>query len=841
MNTFTRFLPTLLCLGLSAAYAEYQEGGDGNVTFEAEAYHAITVSDVLSGGAITHDWVGACPSGIPGSLDNFTGDAVMFASPEDDATKYQSAFILPGSPALDSVAPRMDYRVDFTTTGTYYIWVRMWTSSGESNSIHMGVDGAELASAARILTNQTNGQYVWVGQRVTAADQFVRATLDIGTAGAHTINVWLRESGVYIDAIHLTTDANFDPNVDPEPVADANVGAPQLMTLNPAFDPDGGPVDPADTAALSSCTPGATLYFTTDGVTDPTENPGDLYSAPFSIPADDTEVRALAVAGGFADSAIVAREFDSDQFPTLDTPIGPQSATQGVLFDPPPADGGLDISTNFSDPDGDPLTFSMTGLPVGTGMTISGAGFISGTPTNDDALASPISVTVTATDPETATASDTFVLTVTNANDAPTISGTPATSVAKNVAYSFTPTAADIDGDTLLFTVANNPGWLSIDPNTGVLSGTPGNGDVGTTTGIVITVDDQQSEPNSTASLPAFDLTVTNQAPTFTSTAVTAAVEGFAYTYNITTSDSDVGETLAITASTKPAWLTLSDNGDGTATLSGTPATADIGSHPVELVVTDASGATASQPFTVVVDNVNDAPVISGTPATTVAEDTAYSFTPTASDVDGDTLVFSITNKPAWASFNTATGALTGTPTNADVGITTGIVITADDQQGEPNSTASLAAFDLTVTNVNDAPSFTSTAVTTATQDVAYSYPVTSSDVDAGDSLVVTATTLPTWLTLTDSGTGSGSATLSGTPTAAEVGDHPVVLEVSDGSGGTDTQSFTVTVAAASTESGGGGGGGCALNPDAKRDPTLPLLILTAAGYLLRRRRSQQK
>jgi len=61
-------------------------------------------------------------------------------------------------------------------------------------------------------------------------------------------------------------------------------------------------------------------------------------------------------------------------------------------------------------------------------------------------------------------------------------------------------------------------------------------------------------------------------------------------------------------------------------------------------------------------------------------------------------------NKPAWASFNTATGALSGTPVNANVGVTSGIIISVDDQQGQPNSTASLAPFDLTVNNTNDRP-----------------------------------------------------------------------------------------------------------------------------------------
>ena len=67
----------------------------------------------------------------------------------------------------------------------------------------------------------------------------------------------------------------------------------------------------------------------------------------------------------------------------------------------------------------------------------------------------------------------------------------------------------------------------------------------------------------------------------------------------------------------------------------------------------------------------------------------------------GDTLSFSITNRPAWASFNPSTGALTGTPTNDDVGATTGIVISVTDGNSDP---VSLPAFNLEVVNVNDAP-----------------------------------------------------------------------------------------------------------------------------------------
>ena len=58
----------------------------------------------------------------------------------------------------------------------------------------------------------------------------------------------------------------------------------------------------------------------------------------------------------------------------------------------------------------------------------------------------------------------------------------------------------------------------------------------------------------------------------------------------------------------------------------------------------------------------NSAPTIAGSPPSNILEGELYEFTPSASDPDGDTLEFSIARKPAWASFDRATGRLSGTP-----------------------------------------------------------------------------------------------------------------------------------------------------------------------------------
>ena len=165
--------------------------------------------------------------------------------------------------------------------------------------------------------------------------------------------------------------------------------------------------------------------------------------------------------------------------------------------------------------------------------------------------------------------------------------------------------------------------------------------------------------------------------------------------------DVDSGDTTTFSITNQPSWASFDTT---TGTLTGTPINADIGTNSgILITVTDTANTTDSlTAFDITVSNTNDAPVISGTPSTMVAEDATYSFTPVVTDVDsGDTTTFSITNKPRWASFDTTTGALTGTPTNIDVGTSSGIVITVTDTA---NTTDSLTTFAIEVINTNNAP-----------------------------------------------------------------------------------------------------------------------------------------
>ncbi|MCP4536464.1 MAG: hypothetical protein GY832_04895, partial [Chloroflexi bacterium] len=124
---------------------------------------------------------------------------------------------------------------------------------------------------------------------------------------------------------------------------------------------------------------------------------------------------------------------------------------------------------------------------------------------------------------------------------------------------------------------------------------TPTNGITGTAT-ITVTVDDGALSGSDSFVLAVGDV---NAPPEFTSSPPLTGTVGTLYTYDVTASDPDVDDTLTITATTKPTWLALTDNGDGTATLSGTPTLTDT--YDVVLEVNDGK-ASETQSFTITVD-----------------------------------------------------------------------------------------------------------------------------------------------------------------------------------------------------------------------------------------------
>jgi len=416
-----------------------------------------------------------------------------------------------------------------------------------------------------------------------------------------------------------------------------------------------------------------------------------------------------------------------------------------------------------TDAENDALTFSIAGKPDwATFNTATGA--LTGTAVTGTYTGIAISVT----DGKATTSLAPFTITVSAAapvNTAPTISGTPTTAVYRNASYSFTPVGADADNNTLTYSIQNKPGWATFNQTTGALTGTAA---AGTFSNIVITV----SDGTDTASLAAFTITVTNRAPSISGTPSTSEEAGASYSFTPTGADAD-SDTLTYSIQNKPAWATFSTT---TGALTGTT-TAGTYSNIV-ISVTDGIATTDLAAFSIAIQDPNLAPTISGTPTTSLYVNESYSFTPTAADADNDTLTFSITNKPSWATFSTTTGALTGTPTVE--GTYSGIVITVTDSK---SAGVSLASFDIVVQN--HAPTISGTPVTH--QKIgAYSFTPTASDED-GDTLTYSISGNPSWMSI-DSSTGVVSGT-------AEEGIYDITITVSDGrTGGVNTLTFNLAV-----------------------------------------------
>lgn len=145
---------------------------------------------------------------------------------------------------------------------------------------------------------------------------------------------------------------------------------------------------------------------------------------------------------------------------------------------------------------------------------------------------------------------------------------------------------------------------------------------------------------------------------------------------------------VAILVSVMGAALAACGGGSSTSSNSAPPASVSPpGSTPAP---TPTPPSEPVLPPSAPVETPNGAPTISGVPTGTILAGAAYGFTPAATDPDGDTLTFSIANKPSWATFSVATGKLGG---SAQAGAYAGIVISVSDGA----ATSSLPAFSITV------------------------------------------------------------------------------------------------------------------------------------------------
>ncbi len=167
--------------------------------------------------------------------------------------------------------PRLDFKVDFRTPGTYYVFLHLPTLPGVDDSVNIGLDGTLVQANL----GNTSGSWRW---RTTNT---ATVGLNITTPGVRTFNIWMREDGATVDKVILTTNSALAlPGTDLGPVesgargtterlltvasgtGDGSYGENTLVAVTAAPAPSGSVFDrwSGDTAFLTSTT-AASTYF----------------------------------------------------------------------------------------------------------------------------------------------------------------------------------------------------------------------------------------------------------------------------------------------------------------------------------------------------------------------------------------------------------------------------------------------------------------------------------------------------------------------------------------------------------------------------------------------------
>ena len=423
---------------------------------------------------------------------------------------------------------------------------------------------------------------------------------------------------------------------------------------------------------------------------------------------------------------------------------GDDEATPATVNTPPNAlnDAGSgeqnslvrgNLLLNDSDPDGDPLAIvSVNGRPMNpAGITVNGSnggtftvlpdGSYVFNPGNEyghlavgETATSTISYTIT--DPSGATSTANVVVTITGTNDGPvstSIADTSGIDAQTGVSYNVSSHFSDPDTtDKLTFTATGLPPGLTIDPNTGIITGTIDHSASQGGNNGVYTVTVTATDPSGATTSQEFNWDVTNPAPTAADDNGTTDEDT---TLNVNAQNgvlsNDVdpdGDTLTVSqvngATGNVGTPTAGSNG-GTFTLnpdgsySFNPGNAfqhlaagQTATSSITYTVTDGQGGTSSATLTVEITGTNDAPtaVALQNQDNMDGDVVNYNLSGFFSDLDdGDSLVYSVDHIPGGLKFNPTTGTFTGQFANwASDHTNTGvkgeylITVTATDKSG---------------------------------------------------------------------------------------------------------------------------------------------------------------
>jgi len=389
-------------------------------------------------------------------------------------------------------------------------------------------------------------------------------------------------------------------------------------------------------------------------------------------------------------------------------------------------------------------------------------------------------------------------------NTAPVFQSTPfnPANATEDISYTFDVSAVDDEGDSIRYSLANQPLGMSINDTSGRISWTALEGVV--SSGLV-TVRAHDYALNligadgAVAASETFTITVdaVNDAPTITSTPSTSAIESSLYRYQLVVVDpDDAGAELDYDVSPKTGDMNISTSG----LLTWTPANGILSSGSITVTVNDGgenSAAAATQVFTIIVSDVNTSPSITTTAPTMATEDIAYQYNVGVLDIDdannGTDIHFVLANKPSGMDVS-ATGVISWTPIEGQ-GDANNIQLTVTDD-GENDAVAAIETFSIVVTPINDAPIFSLISVQQITElatlslnlGAFYSDP---DDDNNGSDLLWSLVSSPSGMTLGTTGQ------LNWTTGEGDTGTYNIQVSLADGgedSASTAVLSFQVQV-----------------------------------------------
>ncbi len=244
-------------------------------------------------------------------------------------------------------------------------------------------------------------------------------------------------------------------------------------------------------------------------------------------------------------------------------------------------------------------------------------------------------------------------------NSSPSIDEIPDMAISEGIAVNFTVNATDVDNDQLSYSINQLPPGATF--LNGVFNWTPGYNQAGEYDVTFIVSDGELIDAENV------NITVlnTNRAPELAVIGNQTISENQQLQFSVSATDPD-GDGLTYTANNLPAGATFVGN-----TFSWTPGYSQAGNYEnIEFVATDNGSPLelAVELIAITVGDVNRAPELSNPGPRSVLEGQSLSFTITAVDPDGNTVLLTATGMPDGASFDASTGIFSWIPTNAQSG-----------------------------------------------------------------------------------------------------------------------------------------------------------------------------